>query len=173
MAIVFSQVTVSCKQKSATFLVAGVPHKKSDLENWTKFQEFEKEASGNINIRVHTYEYGEGERLHATVEETAYMQMRLEANPSFLQTRCNAISTAAFLIPSASRDESVSPVRDEKTEKAIQIAQALLDGEKARDRGELDVSAFSTDDVIKYGLQRLAGALMLLDRFEIKLPDRQ
>lgn len=163
MAIKFSLVTVRTDKKQGNFLVAGVPHSKRDLENWVKYQEFEESTTGNINVSVKTYLYGEGEEVTATVQETAYMNMRLETNPSFLETRCKQVSMSAFLIgrkdcPRVQPAETVNP----EIARAIEIAEAILEGERARDRGELDVSEVPLDTVLHLGMQRIAAALYLI-----------
>jgi DNA-directed RNA polymerase subunit M/transcription elongation factor TFIIS len=91
--IIFSEITCSADTTDvvATGFVGGEPICYNDLSGWTVFEDFLSECRGysNITVEVKTYGYGEGpEKWDAEPEEVAYMVQRLEANPSFLESRC-------------------------------------------------------------------------------------
>lgn len=94
--IIFSEIT--CRADTTTFvsrgLVSGMPVCYADLIDWTIFQDFLKECTGDsrIMVEVRTFGYGEGpEEYDATPEEVAYMLMRLGRDERFLDTRCSKI----------------------------------------------------------------------------------
>jgi len=45
MALLFSAVTVTAKDKKVEFLVGGIPREFSDLEGWTAFERFMEDIS--------------------------------------------------------------------------------------------------------------------------------
>ncbi len=83
-----------------TFLVAGIPHAFSDLENWTAFKNFLMDIDKDVDIKIHAeaYRYGEGESLIATPEEIAYFTNRMRMNSSFLARSCEFVKTTDFTI---------------------------------------------------------------------------
>ena len=100
MSIRFSRVTAAAPHKVAVFLVGGLPTSKKDLEPWTAFRDFtralpEKER---IAITVETFEYGEEETYDATPEEVAYIYMREERRPGFIEARAKKTGNSGFLI---------------------------------------------------------------------------
>ena len=91
MALLFSNVRLSDKEREISFLMSGVPTKAEDLQGWTAYEKFISEKSDKtekINVHVDSYLYGDGEVFVATPEEIAYLTMRLASKPTFLQTSC-------------------------------------------------------------------------------------
>lgn len=94
MSIRFSRVKAMTNEKSALFLVSGIPQSQADLEGWTAFQEFVADLKENecITVCVETFIYGEGETLDATPEEIAYLYMRISSRSDFIETRTEKVS---------------------------------------------------------------------------------
>lgn len=93
--IVFSEII--CRANDTPFvavgLVGGTPFCYSDLIDWNIFKNFllECNADSRITVEVRTLGYGEGEKLDATPEEVAYMNMRCGMNDRFLEERCELV----------------------------------------------------------------------------------
>lgn len=100
IAILFSEVTVEGNGSEETFLVRGIPREYDDLQGWTAFEDFLLNIDQDTDILVHAdaYLYGEGETFQATVEEVAYMVMRMDRDPGFLQSRCDHIENVKFTV---------------------------------------------------------------------------
>lgn len=90
MSILFSAVTLTADQKQASLLVAGIPKQHDDLKGWIQFEEFMSELDKKCAVKVHVdvYVYGEGVEFIATPEEVAYMTLRKQNRPDFLEARC-------------------------------------------------------------------------------------
>ena len=100
MAVLFSAVTITSDSDQAEFLVAGIPKQYDDLEGWTLFEEFMDELDEDCTVNVHAdaYVYGEGEEFIATPEEVAYMTIRRQDRPDFLEARCHERGESEFTI---------------------------------------------------------------------------
>ena len=95
MSIRFSKFTVENDASGQIFFIGGVPAKFDDLLDNNLFYGFSK--SHDIkSVRVETYLYGEEEPVDATPEEVVYMQMRLNRNPDFLESRCEKYSDSVL-----------------------------------------------------------------------------
>ena len=90
VALEFSKVTIEADGESVNFLISGNPCHGIELYGWAAYEEFIK-AHPNVNeARIQPYSYGEGQLVTASPEEVAYMNMRRQSNPEFLETRCSA-----------------------------------------------------------------------------------
>ena len=100
MSIRFSRVAATAANKTAIFLVGGVPASQRDLEPWTAFRNFTRETpSGeNVSVAVETFEYGGEEPYDATPEEVAYIYMREERRPGFIGARTKKTGESSFLL---------------------------------------------------------------------------
>ena len=100
MSILFSQVTLTADKKQIDFLVMGIQKNCDDLKGWIRFEKFlnELDRGCTIEARVNTYTYGEGVEFIATPEEVAYMTIRKEKRPDFLETRCEKREETHFII---------------------------------------------------------------------------
>lgn len=93
--IIFSEII--CRADNTDYiaigLVGGTPVCYADLIDWTIFKNFLQEctADSRITVEVRTLGYGEGEKLDATPEEVAYMNMRCGMNNRFLEERCELV----------------------------------------------------------------------------------
>ena len=90
MAILFSVVTMKSGEAKSEFLVGGIPRIKNDLKGWVAYEKFMDELSGKqeITVTVEPYLYGDGVIETATVEEVAYMKIRMEKCADFIEMRC-------------------------------------------------------------------------------------
>ena len=101
MAILFSQVTLSNEYYGTTeFFVSGYPQDVDDLQGWCAFDDYMDEIDDScaIDVHVEAYHYGEGETVTATPEEVAYMMMRMDWDPEFLDDHCDNIGDHDFVI---------------------------------------------------------------------------
>ena len=100
MSILFSDVHLKSEHGEKDFLVCGIPTREEDLIRYTAYQDYLSELNGETEIDVHTdaYLYGEGECVNATIEEVAYMMMRKNKNPDFLDRHCRKAFDADFTI---------------------------------------------------------------------------
>lgn len=99
MSIRFSRVTAMTNEKSAIFLVGGIPQSVEDLKGWTAFQEYMADIKNiPVTVSVETYTYGEGETVDATPEEIAYVYKRIEMRADFIETRTVKIGESEFFI---------------------------------------------------------------------------
>ena len=93
--IIFSEII--CRADTTDFvavgLVGGTPVCYGDLVDWTIFKNFLQECKrgSKIQVEVRTFGYGAAERVDATPEEVAYMDMRCGMNDRFLEERCELI----------------------------------------------------------------------------------
>lgn len=90
VALEFSKVTIEADGESVNFLVSGNPIYGIDLDGWNAYVDFMKAHPNANEARIQPYSYGEGQLVTATPEEVAYMNMRWQSNPEFLETRCSA-----------------------------------------------------------------------------------
>lgn len=90
MALVFSKVTIKADGESVDFLVSGSPHSENGLKGWIAYEDFIKVHPNANKARIQPYSYGEGKPVTATPEEVAYMNIRWQSNPDFMETRCSA-----------------------------------------------------------------------------------
>ena len=100
MSIRFSRVKAMTEDKAAIFLVGGIPTAQDDLDCWTAFQAFSEELPENnvITVSVETFDYGEGEPNDATAEEIAYIYMREEMRPDFVEARTKKVGESSFVL---------------------------------------------------------------------------
>lgn len=98
MALLFSAVTVTAKDKKVEFLVGGIPREFSDLEGWTVFERFMEDISEDTTVKVHAEAniYGGEEIVKATPEEIAYFMKRIEMDENFISSRCQNIDKVDF-----------------------------------------------------------------------------
>ena len=98
MSVLFSRVNLMSGNKAAIFLVGGVPCSQEDLEGWKAYTTFNSELDNNspVKVCVETFEYGEGEAFDATPEEVAYIYMRSEKRPDFIEARTKKINESVF-----------------------------------------------------------------------------
>ena len=100
MALVFSKVTVSSPNGIKSFLACGIPHNYDDLDGYVAMDEYLDEIEEDIKLEVatETYTYGDGQYYSATLEELAYMNMRMLEDELFLQNHCKKIEKGNFEI---------------------------------------------------------------------------
>lgn len=98
MAILFSAVGVKAGEEQTSLLVSGLPKCYEDLSGWRAFEHFlmDVDQEANIQVDVKSYLYGEGEVFKASVEEVAYMGMRIRMQDNFLEDRCRCIGSSNF-----------------------------------------------------------------------------
>ena len=98
MSIRFSRVTATTENRTAAFLVGGVPAAQHDLDSWTAFRNFARDLPANesVFIGVETFEYGGEEPFDATPEEIAYIYMRIKHRPDFIETRTKKTGETGF-----------------------------------------------------------------------------
>ena len=98
MGVLFSRITAITDTKAAIFLVSGIPSSQSDLEGWSAFQSFTEDLKENDLVTIHTetFVYGSGPVYDATPEEVAYVYMRCEKRPDFIEARTKKISESGF-----------------------------------------------------------------------------
>lgn len=90
MAILFSKATLSSGETQTSFLVSGIPSDVQSFEGWTAFHAFVDSLASTslVKAEIISYTYGEQEMVIATPEEVAYMAMRMQMRPDFLEARC-------------------------------------------------------------------------------------
>lgn len=96
MALLFSHVRVTTPGgNEAEFLVSGIPREFDDFDYYTKFEDFLDSIEEDTEITVHAdaYLYGEGETLNASIEEVAYLTLRMNADDRFLTRHCDHIES--------------------------------------------------------------------------------
>ena len=99
MALLFSHVCVSTNSgNEVKFLASGIPKEFSDLEHYTAFEDFLDHLKEDTEILVHeeAYLYGEGEIFKSTIEEIAYLTLRMDGDNNFLFGHCNHIESVGF-----------------------------------------------------------------------------
>lgn len=109
MALVFTAVKAKIENECAEFLIGGEAESERDFECSTRYLEMLEKAGGEgeLEAEMTVYEYGDGERFDASFEELAYLTLRMEKNPSFLESRCNKLSEKTL---TAEIGETASPV---------------------------------------------------------------
>lgn len=101
MAIMFSRVTMSHDDYGTSdFLVSGYPQSEADLEGWSGFESYTDDIEDPcaIDVFVDVFLYGEGDIVEATPEEVAYMMIRSNRDPDFLQNRCTNLGNRNFVV---------------------------------------------------------------------------
>ena len=100
MSIRFSRVNAITKGKASIFLVGGVPASSADLEGWTAYHDFLEGLPKDtvITVCVETFVYGDGDPVDATPEEVAYMYMRSEMRPDFIEARTEKVAESEFFV---------------------------------------------------------------------------
>ena len=98
MSIRFSRVKAVSENKTSIFLVGGVPASPADLKGWVAFREFSDGLRKNeqITICAETFIYGGDEPFDATPEEVAYIYMRIDKRPDFIEARATKIADSEF-----------------------------------------------------------------------------
>lgn len=99
MAFIFSHVCISTPDgNEAEFLVSGIPRDFEDLDYYTKFEDFLDgiEKDTEITVCAEVYLYGDGETFKASIEEVAYLTLRLNADDRFLTGHCDNIESVDF-----------------------------------------------------------------------------
>jgi len=100
MSLRFSRVTLYSHGKTTSFLVGGIPKRRTDLQGWTIYDNFVFDVPGYtaINAHVETFLYGGEEPFDATPEEVAYFYKRIERQPDFIESRTEKIGESDFTI---------------------------------------------------------------------------
>ena len=100
MSLRFSRATLYSDGKTASFLVGGIPTCRQDLQGWTAYESFLREASRyhTVNAHVESFLYGGEEPFDATPEEIAYFYKRIERQPDFIESRAEKIGESDFII---------------------------------------------------------------------------
>ena len=99
MALLFSHVRVSSPDgNEAEFLVSGIPREFDDFEHYTTFEDFLDGIEEDTEITVHAEAYlcGEGEAFKASIEEVAYLTLRMSKDDNFLSGHCDNIESVYF-----------------------------------------------------------------------------
>ena len=100
MAILFSKVSLFNGENEAEFLTMGIPRNYDDLEKYTAFEEYIGDLVDecDIEVNVESYLYGKGEPVKASIEEVAYLTMRMGMRADFLESRCTKVDESTFLL---------------------------------------------------------------------------
>lgn len=101
MAVLFSAVEVSAGDESVNLLVSGSPKCAEDLSGWKAYEYFLMDIGKptNVTVDVKSYLYGEGDVFKASVEEVAYIGMRIRMQDNFLEERCRCVGSSNFSFP--------------------------------------------------------------------------
>ena len=91
MSLEFSKITATCGSRSTVFLTMGTPKERYELEGYTAFDDFMNTVPDEADIKVSCipYTYGEGVPVTASIEEVAYLTMRMQGDQNFLDKRCS------------------------------------------------------------------------------------
>lgn len=91
MSLEFSKITATCGSRSTVFLTMGTPKERYELEGYTAFDDFMNTVPDETDIKVSCipYTYGEGVPVTASIEEVAYLTMRMQGDQNFLDKRCS------------------------------------------------------------------------------------
>lgn len=91
MSLEFTKVTATCGNRSTEFLTMGTPKERYELEGYTAFDDFMNTVPDEADIKVSCipYTYGEGVPVTASIEEVAYLTMRMQGDQNFLDKRCS------------------------------------------------------------------------------------
>ena len=102
MALQFSRVTLYNKtdDSSDSFLARGIPREFADLEYYTHFDNFINYLDGitDIDVEVDTFLYGEGEVVVSTIEELAYLHLRMQNDDEFLERHAHYAGSSNFTL---------------------------------------------------------------------------
>ena len=100
MALLFSKVSLFNGESEAEFLAMGIPQDYEDLERYTAFAEYVGELSDecDIEVNVESYLYGDDETVKASIEEVAYLTMRMGMKADFLERSCKKTEESSFLL---------------------------------------------------------------------------
>lgn len=100
MALLFSKVSLFNGESEAEFLTMGIPRDYEDLERYTAFAEYVGDLSDecDIEVNVDSYLYGDGETVKASIEEVAYLTMRMGMKSDFLERSCQKTEKSSFLL---------------------------------------------------------------------------
>ena len=100
MALLFSTVTATREsdKESKVFLARGIPKDYEDIEIYSGMDEILDviDEDTTITIETESFTYGDGERYDATLEELAYMQMRMLEDENFLEGHCTKVEDDTF-----------------------------------------------------------------------------
>ena len=98
MSILFSNVKLKSDYGEKKFLVRGVPTCKDDIIHYTAYHDYLSSVKENTEVDAHAdaYLYGGGESVDATIEEVAYMKMRMDKDPEFLSRCCTKVFDSDF-----------------------------------------------------------------------------
>ena len=91
MSLEFTKVTATCGNRSTEFLTMGTPKERYELEGYTAFEDFMNTVPDESEVKVSCfpYTYGEGVPMTASIEEVAYLTMRMQGDQNFLDKRCS------------------------------------------------------------------------------------
>lgn len=100
MALLFSKVSLFNGESEAEFLTMGIPRDYEDIERYTAFEEYIDDLSDecDIEVNVDSYLYGDGETVKASIEEIAYLTMRMGMKADFLEKSCKKKEESSFLL---------------------------------------------------------------------------
>ncbi len=157
MSILFSNVRLKSDYGEKKFLVRGVPTYKDDITHYTAYRDYLSSVKENTEIDAHAdaYLYGGGGSVDATIEEVAYMKMRMDKDPEFLSRCCTKVFDSDF-----------SFWTDDDPDESEDAGQALLVGRIGflDSRGNIGETLDFTDEYItnhfvvlqnKLGLKRI------------------
>lgn len=90
MSLLFTKVTATYGSRNAVFLTMGTPKERYGLEGYSAFEDFMNTVPDEADIEVSCipYTYGEGIPMIASIEEVAYLTMRMQGDKDFLDRRC-------------------------------------------------------------------------------------
>jgi hypothetical protein len=114
MALLFSAVTMKSGEAETRFLVGGIPRIKNDLTGWIAYENFMREARGEIETQVDSYAYGGEVLVKATVEEVAYLTKRLESRADFLERSCDLLGRSQFTIKNEKGEKAMNEWEKER-----------------------------------------------------------
>lgn len=98
MSILFSNVKLKSNYGEKEFLVRGVPSCKDDILHYTAYRDYLLSLKEDTEVEAHAdaYLYGGGGSVDATIEEVAYMKMRMDRDPEFLSRHCTKVFDSDF-----------------------------------------------------------------------------
>ena len=108
MSILFSNVKLKSDYGEKKFLVRGVPTCKDDIIHYTAYHDYLSSVKENTEVEAHAdaYLYGGGGSVDATIEEVAYMKMRMDKDPEFLSRHCTKVFDSDFSFRTDDPDET-------------------------------------------------------------------
>ncbi len=100
MSLRFSRVSAMTNDKSAIFLVGGVPKNQNDLDGWNAFDSFVQGIPANEAITAHieTFLYGDEAIVDASPEEIAYFYTRIGMRPDFIERRTEKVGESDMVL---------------------------------------------------------------------------